>query len=238
MINTHKLLALCRARPIKFDRVNVKIIQTNVMKNDNVEENEVKAPSEEEVNNKANGDDPVAGDNDKADTTDTVEEAEGEEHEELTGEKDPLEALQDELAESKDKYLRLYSEFENFRRRTAKEKLDMVQTANADLITSLLPIMDDFERAEKSFTGDDADVKALKEGLDLVFSKFRKALEQKGLKVMEHKQGTDFDPEFHDAITQIPAPKEKLKGKVVDVVEKGYLLKDKVIRYAKVVIGS
>lgn len=208
------------------------------MKNDNVEENEVKAPSEQEVNSNANGNDPVAEDTHEEDTTNTAAEAEGEEHEELTGDKDPLEALQDELAESKDKYLRLYSEFENFRRRTAKEKLDMVQTANADLITSLLPVIDDFERAEKSFSGDDTDAKAMKEGLDLVFSKFRKALEQKGLEVMEHKQGTDFDPEFHDAITQIPAPEEKLKGKVVDVVEKGYLLKDKVIRYAKVVIGS
>ena len=209
------------------------------MKNDNAEENEVKEPSEQEVNNSPSDNNAPTGDKkEEASDTTGIEEAEGEEPGQVTGDKDTLEALQDELADSKDKYIRLYSEFENFRRRTAKEKLDMVQIANEDLITSLLPVMDDFERAEKSFEEGDGDIKALKEGIDLIFSKFRKALEQKGLKVMEHKQGTDFDPEFHDAITQIPAPSKKLKGKVVDVIEKGYLLKDKVIRYAKVVIGS
>lgn len=205
------------------------------MKNDNVEEKEIKESPEKEVNNNEDK-------GKKEETANASEEVKEGEHEEepeaMAEEKDPLEALQDELAESKDKYLRLYSEFENFRRRTAKEKLDMVQTANEDLITSLLPVIDDFERAEKSFTAEDADIKAVKEGIDLIFSKLKKALEQKGLKTMEHKQGIDFDPEFHDAITQIPAPDKKLKGKVVDVVEKGYLLKDKVIRYAKVVIGS
>ncbi|MEO1099480.1 MAG: nucleotide exchange factor GrpE, partial [Bacteroidota bacterium] len=123
-------------------------------------------------------------------------------------------------------------------RRTAKEKLEMVQTANEGLISDLLSVIDDFERAEKSFKDNDSDIKALKEGLDLISGKFKKILEQKGLKTMEHKQGSDFDPEFHEAITQIPAPKKKLKGKIVDVIEKGYLLKDKVVRYAKVVIGS
>jgi len=143
--------------------------------------------------------------------------------------------LQGELAEQKDKYIRLYSEFENFRRRTAKEKLEMVQSANEQLIKSLLPVVDDFERAEKSFT--DSNDKQL-EGFFLIKSKFSKVLEQYGVKVMELKAGSVFDADFQEAITQIPAPSEELKGKVVDVVEKGYLLNEKVIRFAKVVIGS
>lgn len=149
-----------------------------------------------------------------------------------------LDKVKDELAESKDKYLRLYSEFENFRRRTAKEKLGLVQTANEDLMVSLIPVIDDFERASKSFDAEDTDIKAVIEGVNLVQNKFRKILEQKGLSVMDIKEGSSFDPEFQEAITTIPAPKKKLKDKVVDVIEKGYLLKDKVIRYAKVVIGS
>jgi molecular chaperone GrpE len=143
-----------------------------------------------------------------------------------------------ELQESKDKFLRLYSEFENFRRRTAKEKLDLISTANEDLMTALIPVMDDFERANKSIEKEDSDLKSVREGLDLVFHKFKKTLEQKGLKAMEAGEGSSFDPDFHEAITQIPAPSKKLKGKIVDVIEKGYMLKDKVIRYAKVVIGS
>ena len=162
----------------------------------------------------------------KAESPDAVEEA------------DELTKLQDELAESKDKYLRLYSEFENFRRRTAKEKLDLVQTANEDLMAALIPVLDDFERAEKSFEKEDSDLKAVKEGLDLVHTKFRKVLEQKGLTVMKGDIGMDFDPDFHEAITQIPAPEKKLKGKVVDIIEKGYMLKEKVVRYAKVVTGN
>lgn len=160
------------------------------------------------------------------------------EEEDNSTELSELDKVKDELAESKDKYLRLYSEFENFRRRTAKEKLGLVQTANEDLMVSLIPVIDDFERASKSFEGEEVDVKAVIEGVNIVHNKFKKILEQKGLSVMEVKEGVAFDPEFHEAITTIPAPKKKLKDKVVDVIEKGYLLKDKVIRYAKVVIGS
>ncbi len=149
-----------------------------------------------------------------------------------------IEKLKIDVQESRDKYLRLYSEFENFRRRTAKEKLDMISTANEELMSSLLPVLDDFERASKSIEEEGSDNKSIREGLDLVYNKFKKTLEQKGLKAMNAGEGSDFDPDFHEAITQIPAPSKKLKGKVVDVVEKGYLLKDKVIRYAKVVIGS
>lgn len=145
-------------------------------------------------------------------------------------------ALQAELDEYKDKYLRLYSEFENFRRRTNKEKLSTVQTANERLIVDLLPVIDDFERAEKSFD-EDTDVKAIKEGVDLIYNKLNKVLEVKGAQKFVSK-GETFDPEIHEAVTQIPAPEDGLKGKVVDVIEEGYKLNDKVIRFAKVVIGA
>ncbi|MGJ3235780.1 nucleotide exchange factor GrpE [Marivirga sp.] len=148
-----------------------------------------------------------------------------------------FEKLEIELAESKDKFLRLYSEFENFRRRNAKERLELVKNASEELISDLLPIMDDFERAEKSFE-DQSDNEALKEGFTLIKNKFEKTLINKGLKAMDSDAGIEFDPEIHEAITKIPAPDKKLKGKVVDVVEKGYLLNDKVIRFAKVVIGE
>lgn len=143
--------------------------------------------------------------------------------------------LQAELTEQKDKYIRLYSEFENFRRRTAKEKIEMIASANEQLVKSLLPVADDFERAEKSFK--DRTDKEL-EGFFLIYNKFKKTLDQYGVKVMDLGPGSDFDADVHEAITQIPAPNEKLKGKIVDVVEKGYLQNDKVIRFAKVVIGS
>ena len=146
-----------------------------------------------------------------------------------------LQKLQAEIAEQKDKFIRLYSEFENFRRRTAKEKLEMIQSANEQLLKTLLPVADDFERAEKSFKAkDDKDL----EGFFLIHNKFKKTLEQTGVKVMDLKSGSDFDADLHEAITQIPVTDEALKGKIVDVVEKGYLLNDKVIRHAKVVVGS
>jgi molecular chaperone GrpE len=148
-----------------------------------------------------------------------------------------IERLKTELSEAKDKYLRLYSEFENFRRRSAKERLELVSSANQDLVQDLLPVLDDFERAQESFS-EKTDIASLKEGMDLIAHKFNKVLEQKGVKEMEGKEGIEFDPEVHEAITKIPAPKEELKGKVVDVIEKGYYLNDKVIRFAKVVIGS
>lgn len=142
--------------------------------------------------------------------------------------------LQNELAEQKDKYLRLYSEFENFRRRTAKEKFEMIQSANEQLIKALLPVVDDLERAEKTF---DKSNKAV-EGFFLISNKFKKTLEQNGVKAMALERGSAFNPDVHEAITQIPAPEESLKGKIVDVIEKGYLLNEKVIRFAKVVVGS
>ncbi|HVD99183.1 MAG TPA: nucleotide exchange factor GrpE [Cytophagaceae bacterium] len=145
-------------------------------------------------------------------------------------------ALKNEVAELKDKYLRLYSEFDNFRKRTSKEKIDLAKTASEDVIKSLLPILDDFERAIKAI-GDDEGSKFAKEGIEIIYHKLFKTLESKGLKTMV-AVGQPFDVELHEAITQIPAPSEDLKGKIIDEVEKGYYLNDKVIRFAKVVTGA
>ena len=149
-----------------------------------------------------------------------------------------LTKVKTELSEIKDKYLRLYSEFDNFRRRTAKEKLDLVSTANEDLMIELLPVMDDFERAIKSFDSDNGDVENIKEGVMLIFNKLNNVTEKKGLKGMDTDPGDDFNSELHDAISHIPAPEEKFKGKIIDTIEKGYYLNDKVIRFAKVVTGA
>jgi molecular chaperone GrpE len=148
---------------------------------------------------------------------------------------DPAKKLQDDLAEAKDKYVRLYAEFENHRRRTAKEKLDMILGANEQLLKALLPVVDDFERAAKSFK--EINTKE-SEGFFLIQTKYNKILEQYGVRPMEATPGTTFNPDLHEAITQVPSPDEKLKGKIIDVVEKGFFLNDKVIRFAKVVIGS
>jgi len=145
---------------------------------------------------------------------------------------DELKKVKDELAESKDKYLRLYAEFENHRRRTAKERLDLISTANEQLMKAMLPVADDLDRAEKSFR--DAGTREA-EGVLLIVNKFRRILEQNGLKSMDTTSG-NFDPDLHEAITQVPAPDQA--GKIIDVVEKGYLLNEKVIRHAKVVVGS
>ena len=141
-----------------------------------------------------------------------------------------------ELAELKDKYLRLYADFENFRRRTAKEKLDLIGNANESLLQALIPVVDDFERAMQSMENTD-DIAALKEGVDLIYTKLFKTLESKGLKPMESK-GEPFNADLHESITQFPAPTDDLKGKVIDEIEKGYYLNGKVIRFAKVIIGS
>jgi molecular chaperone GrpE len=144
--------------------------------------------------------------------------------------------LRNKVDELNDKYLRLFSEFDNYRKRTLKEKIDLSRTASEEVIVSLLTVLDDIERAEKSFeVTDNAEV--LKEGIQLVYTKFRNILTQKGLKEM-NTLGVLFDTDFHEAITNIPAPSEDQKNKVLDEIEKGYLLNDKVIRYAKVVIGS
>jgi molecular chaperone GrpE len=141
-----------------------------------------------------------------------------------------------EVAELKDKYLRLYADFENFRRRTAKEKLDLIGNANEGLLVSLLPVVDDFERAMQSLEAS-ADPAAALEGIKLIYNKFTKTLEGKGLKPMTSK-GEVFNADLHESVTQFPAPSDDLKGKVIDEVERGYLLNEKVIRYAKVIVGA
>jgi molecular chaperone GrpE len=144
--------------------------------------------------------------------------------------------LKEELAQANDKYLRLYAEFDNYKRRTTKERVELLQTAGKEVIVSLLTVLDDFERAAKAMENS-TDVNAVKEGVALVQSKLKGILSQKGLKEMETK-GTTFDADVHEAITSIPAPTDDLKGKVVDELEKGYYLNDKVVRFAKVVVGN
>jgi molecular chaperone GrpE len=146
------------------------------------------------------------------------------------------EKLTAEVSELKDKYLRLYADFENFRRRTAKEKIETVSYANGELIKIILPTLDDFERGMASMDTT-TEIEPLKEGIALVYSKLFKSLESKGLKPMIAK-GEVFDADLHESITQFAAPTDDLKGKVIEEIEKGYLLNNKVIRYAKVVVGS
>ena len=136
------------------------------------------------------------------------------------------------LASEKDKNLRLFAEFENFRKRTARERIELFSTANVDIMTALLPILDNFERSIIANNYSDED------GPVLIFKQLKSELEKKGLKEMEDPIGKELDTEFHEAITNIPAPSKNLKGKIVDLVEKGYVLGDKVIRYSKVVVGN
>ncbi len=145
--------------------------------------------------------------------------------------------LEQEVAELKNKYLRLYSDFENFRKRTSKERLDLITTASEDVLRDLIPVVDDFERSLKA-SESETDGTKVREGSLLIFQKLARILTSKGLMPMEDLVGKSFDADTQEAITQIPAPNEKLKGKVIDVVEKGYKLGDKVVRFAKVVIGA
>jgi len=145
-------------------------------------------------------------------------------------------SLKEEISKEKDRYLRLFAEFENYKRRTSKERIEMFKTAGREVMESLLPVLDDFERAlnEMKKSAD----KELLEGVELINDKLIKTLKDKGLEVMPVKTGDKFDADLHEAVTQIPAPKKKLKGKIVDVIQKGYTLGDKIIRYPKVVTGA
>lgn len=147
---------------------------------------------------------------------------------------DELSKLQAEVSEWKDKYMRLFAEFDNFKKRSRKENVELIQTAGKDVIISLLDVLDDSERAEKQLETA-ADIEAVKEGLKLVFNKLRNNLQHRGLKSFESK-GEEFDVEKHEAVTEIPAA--GMEGKVVDELQKGYLLNDKLIRHAKVVVGK
>jgi len=147
-----------------------------------------------------------------------------------------LEDVKIELAEQKDKFLRLFAEFDNFKKRNVKERLELMKTAAQDTMTALLPVLDDFDRA-KSAAEDKNSEEPFSEGVMLVYQKLHNTLKQKGLEAMV-STGETFDPELHQALTEIPAPSEDLKGKVVDTIENGYLLKEKIIRHAKVVVGK
>ena len=157
--------------------------------------------------------------------------------------KSKTDKLQEEIAElniqvseSKDKYLRLFAEFDNYKKRTLKEKIEYMKTASAESILAMLPVLDDFDRAKKS-ADDDATDEYFTEGVAMIYNKIFNVLKNQGLEAMT-STGEEFDPELHEAITEIPAPSDEMKGKVIDTVEKGYTLKDKIIRHAKVVVGK
>jgi len=147
-----------------------------------------------------------------------------------------LERLRAELEEQKDKFLRKVAEFDNYKRRNARERIELIQTAGKEVITDMLDVLDDCDRAQKQIENSD-DVGEIKQGVMLVFSKLRNMLTARGLKPME-TMGKEFDPDLHEAITEIPAPSKEMKGKIVDEVMKGYYLNDKIIRHAKVVVGK
>jgi len=188
----------------------------------------------------------------KKDKTEEIEEVLSKEQtvngEEVSGEKEAQtsseeeqeisneERLENELVTEKDKFLRLFAEFENYKKRTSKERMDLFKTAGQEVIVSLLPVIDDFERALKELSK--SSEKELFKGVQLIHNKFKETLKSKGLEEVKAKEGDSFDAEIHDAITQIPAPKKKLVGKIIDVVEKGYRLGDKIIRHPKVVVGK
>ncbi|MES2589812.1 MAG: nucleotide exchange factor GrpE [Bacteroidota bacterium] len=182
--------------------------------------------SEEEINNKKN-EEFIAEENNNETSTGSVSEKE----------EAPVElSAEEKYAELNDKFLRLYSEFDNYRKRTNKEKIDLISSASAGLLKDLVPVLDDFDRAIAN-NQEATDIAIVKEGFNLIYTKFKSVLETKGLKQMKAK-GESFDSELHEAIANIPAPDKKSVGKIIDDVEKGYYLNDKVLRYAKVVVGQ
>ena len=147
-----------------------------------------------------------------------------------------MKQLEEEIQESKEKYLRLYAEFDNFKKRTMKERLELMKSASQDVVSSLLPVLDDFDRAKKS-ADDESSAEQFSEGVALVYNKLYSTLTSKGLVKMETDNEV-FDPELHEAISEIPSPNEDMKGKIVDTIEQGYYLNEKIIRHAKVVVGK
>ncbi len=149
---------------------------------------------------------------------------------------DPQEQLKEELAKEKDKFLRLFAEFENYKKRTSKERMDLFKTAGQEVMTALLPVLDDFERALKEMSKSEDN--EMFKGVELIHIKLKESLKSKGLEEIKIREGDTFDAEVHDAITQIPSPNKKMKGKIIDVVEKGYKLGNRIIRHPKVVVGN
>ena len=190
----------------------------------------------EEINNKeeeALND--VKEENTGADATEGEEAAAEEAPQEKEEEKDPLEAAQEENAKLRDQLLRTIAEFDNFKKRTLKEKTELILNGGEKTITAILPVLDDFERALADTHTDDA--QAVKEGMDLIFKKFIKTLEGLGVKKID-TDGQDFDVDYHEAIAMVPGMGDDKKGKVIDCVQTGYMLNDKVIRHAKVAVGQ
>jgi|MTBAKMStandDraft_1061839.scaffolds.fasta_scaffold00640_8 molecular chaperone GrpE len=185
----------------------------------------------------------ISSENDEVSIADQVEQAE-EKHEDKKDKKkskkdkdaDKIAELEKQIEGMNDKYLRLSAEFDNYRRRTLKEKMELTKTAGESILISVLPVIDDFERAINSME-QGLEENAVKDGIQLIYSKFKDFLNQNGIKEIE-ANGTEFDTDLHEALTKIPAPADDLKGKVVDVIQKGYMLNEKVIRFAKVVIGE
>ncbi len=194
-----------------------------MIKKKNKEEKELKTEKVTEVN--------------QDNAEEILESAENQEPSELKKTETTAENPNEKIAELNDKYLRLYSEFDNYRKRTLKEKTELSKYASAEVITKLLPVLDDFERAITAFTATSDNGTALKEGVVLIYNKFLSVLNQQGLEQMK-TLGESFDTDFHEAVTNIPAPQPDQKGKIVDEIQKGYLLNGKVIRFAKVVVGS
>jgi len=174
-------------------------------------------------------DKPIDNDRDKIPPSDSPENPETSENKESV---DPVEQLSTQLEEEKDKYLRLYSDFENFRKRVQKERSDLIMSASESVILSLLSVLDDFDRALPTISDE-----STKSGVDLIYSKLKTILESKGLKLMETK-GASFDPDLHEAVAQMPVNDEKEKGQIIEEIQRGYYLNDKVIRYAKVIVGA
>ena len=148
----------------------------------------------------------------------------------------PEEQLKEQLSKEKEKFLRLFAEFENYKKRTARERMDLFKTAGQEVMVALLPVIDDFDRAIKELSK--SEDKEMFKGVELIGNKFKETLKSKGLEEIITKEGDAFDAEVHDAITQIPAPNKKLKGKIIDVIEKGFKLGDRIIRHPKVVVGN
>ena len=153
-----------------------------------------------------------------------------------SSDKQKIEELTQEVAELKDKFLRLFAEFDNYKKRTVKERLDLLRTEAQDTISSLLPVLDDFNRAKKTADDEQTD-ETFSDGVLLVYNKLNAVLKSHGVELMD-STGADFDPELHEAISEIPAPDDSMKGKVIDTIENGYYLRDKIIRHAKVVVGK
>jgi molecular chaperone GrpE len=199
------------------------------MKFTNLFKNNTRMTTEKKLNEEIVDQNPMENNENNTDTLDASIE---ERVEEISRE----EQLSQDLASEKDKFLRLFAEFENYKRRTAKERIELFKTANSDVLISLLPVLDDFDRALAEIKKTDDNI--LIQGVELIQEKLKNTLNSKGLELVDVNIGDAFDADFAEAITQIPAPSPKMKGKIVDVIEKGYKLGDKIIRFPKVVIGN